>query len=79
MIGCNFTIMSVTSSIQAFNNMWPGKPEKQIHRNLYMGIFLWPENLKNKYTEISLYGNCSKISNTRVSDKMAYANSADPD
>ena len=25
------------------------------------------------------YGKCPKISNTEVSDKMAYANSADPD
>ena len=25
------------------------------------------------------YGKCSKISNTKVSDKMIYANSADPD
>ena len=25
------------------------------------------------------YGKCPKILNTKVSDKMAYANSADPD
>ena len=25
------------------------------------------------------YGKCSKNSNTKVSDKMTYANSADPD
>ena len=28
---------------------------------------------------ISVYGKCSKTSNTNVSDKMTYANSADPD
>ena len=26
-----------------------------------------------------IYGKCSKTSNTNVSDKMTYANSADPD
>ena len=26
-----------------------------------------------------MYGKCPKITNTKVSDKMAYANSADPD
>ena len=29
--------------------------------------------------EIPYYGKCPKISYTKVSDKMAYANSADPD
>ena len=28
---------------------------------------------------IIIYGKCPKISNTKVSDKMTYANSADPD
>ena len=26
-----------------------------------------------------MYGKCPKISNTKVSDKIVYANSADPD
>ena len=28
---------------------------------------------------VKVYGKCPKISNTKMSDKMTYANSADPD
>ena len=31
------------------------------------------------HSQIRLYGKCPKISHTKLSDKMAYANSADPD
>ena len=31
------------------------------------------------YTGILYYGKCPKNSNTKVSDKMTYANSVDPD
>ena len=29
--------------------------------------------------DVSIYGKCPKISNTKFSDKMAFASSADPD
>ena len=32
-----------------------------------------------KYQHIQKYGKCPKISKTKVSDKMPYVNSADPD
>ena len=32
-----------------------------------------------KYRGQSIYSKCPKISNTKVSEKMTYANSADPD
>ena len=35
--------------------------------------------LKRSYRAQDGYGKCSKNSNTKVSDKMTYANSADPD
>ena len=39
---------------------------------------LWKEKLFN-FSLYSSYGKCPKISNTKLSDKMTYANSADPD
>ena len=36
-------------------------------------MYMYIENM------IIIYGKCCKISNTKVSDKMTYANSADPD
>ena len=49
-------------------------------------MFLWRKKkypyflLEKKHLSgIYKYGKCSKISNTKVSDKMPYANSADPD
>ena len=48
-------------------------------------MFSW-RNRKNintfwraKMPYLELYGKCPKISNTKVSDKVIYANSADPD
>ena len=32
-----------------------------------------------KVNMVYMYSKCPKISNTKVSDKMTYANSADPD
>ena len=38
------------------------------------------KKVKSRITNaIKIYGKCPKISNTKVSDKMTYANSADPD
>ena len=34
---------------------------------------------EHKIKQLIFYGKCAKISYTKVSDKMAYANSADPD
>ena len=39
--------------------------------HIYMYMYI--ENM------IIIYAKCPKISNTKVSDKMTYANSADPD
>ena len=33
----------------------------------------------SRWEERACYGKCAKISNTKVSDKMTYANSANPD
>ena len=37
------------------------------------------KQLKTCYKQTLIYGKHPKISNTKVSDKMAYVNSADPD
>ena len=45
-----------------------------------MGILIWPlpsDVIISKLKRTG-YGKCPKISNTKVSDKMTYANSADP-
>ena len=45
-----------------------------------MGILIWPlpsDVVISKFKRTG-YGKCPKISNTKVSDKMTYANSADP-
>ena len=39
---------------------------------------LFAHNVQNEAL-MRYYGKCPKISNTKVSDKMPYANSADPD
>ena len=41
---------------------------------LFFFLFFQPN-----YTGILYYGKCPKNSNTKVSDKMTYANSVDPD
>ena len=46
------------------------------HLNLFSMAWVHGE-IKKKH--LSEYGKCPKISYTKVSDKMAYANSADPD
>ena len=40
---------------------------------IYIYMYMYIENM------IIIYAKCPKISNTKVSDKMTYANSADPD
>ena len=55
-------------------------PEKHMF-NEYVIFNAYPQHtfsLRNEET-FNTYDKCPKISNTRVSDKMAYANSADPD
>ena len=50
---------------------------KIIQAFIYLFIFIFPWKLM--LCVHFLYGKCPKISYTKKSDKMAYANSADPD
>ena len=45
-----------------------------------VNVFSFFFSTENRYfSYFSTYGKCPKISNSKVSDKMAYTNSADPD
>ena len=63
---------------------WSDLPfEKEGKRFLFRGLSFWYVSIHlNNHSVIELeqnYSKCTKISYNKISDKMAYANSADPD
>ena len=88
---CGYPLLSVTMLIYSFcfvfNVILYKHPAKALLMSIH-NLFPWRNNKKNLsghpflYSSVlsnMYYGKCLKILYTKVSDKTAYANSADPD